>query len=451
MKAKIGSILFSVFKYVMLIAAAIISLLPVVVCVFTAFKTTDDYNASSVLDLPKQWMAENFSIAMKQANMLRGFANTAIVLVVVLVCSIFISAMLAYVLNRFKFRGNGAIQNLFMFASLIPGIATQVTVYQIMFSLGLINHLYGYMIVLMGTDIISIYIFLQFFENLPVSLDESAITGESIPVDKMAGDKVIGATINKSGYFKMEATKVGDETALSQIIRLVDEATSSKAPIAKLADKVARVLRALFRKHGVTKRDLVMAVGVGNEGMTADALGAKTLKYLDITEHLYAARLKPRGKGRLSGVASGVSGVTGLESYEIVRGVTDRVSPKLVIAVDTLAARQASRLKRVVQISDRGLVPGSGVSNARAPLNEESLGVPVVAIGVPLVIYARNILLEYAGGYRLSDLAGGKDNAYNRSARELEDLVVTLKEIDVAVEDFAEALGRGINAAVHGM
>lgn len=172
---KITSVLFSVFKYVILIAAAIISLLPVVVCVFTAFKTTEDYNSSSVLDLPKQWMAENFSIALEQANMLRGFANTAIVLVVVLTCSIFISAMLAYVLNRFKFKGNGLIQNLFMFASLIPGIATQVTVYQIMYSLGLINHLYGYMIVLMGTDIISIYIFLQFFENLPVSLDESAI------------------------------------------------------------------------------------------------------------------------------------------------------------------------------------------------------------------------------------------------------------------------------------
>lgn len=174
-QVKIGSFLFTLFKYVMLIAAAVISLLPVVVCVLTAFKTTEDYNTSSVLDLPKEWMAENFSIAMKQANMLRGFMNTAIVLVVVLFCSIFISAMLAYVLNRFKFRGNGIIQNLFMFASLIPGIATQVTVYQIMFSLGFINHLYGYMIVLMGTDIISIYIFLQFFENLPVSLDESAI------------------------------------------------------------------------------------------------------------------------------------------------------------------------------------------------------------------------------------------------------------------------------------
>ena len=141
MKARIGSFLFTLFKYVMLIAAAIISLLPVVVCIFTAFKTTEDYNSSSVLDLPKQWMMENFSIAMKQANMLRGFANTTIVLVVVLVCSIFISAMLAYVLNRFKFKGNSIIQNLFMFASLIPGIATQVTVYQIMYSLGLINHL----------------------------------------------------------------------------------------------------------------------------------------------------------------------------------------------------------------------------------------------------------------------------------------------------------------------
>lgn len=172
---KIGSVFFALFKYIMLIAAAVISLLPVVVCVFTAFKSTEDYNSSSVLDLPKKWMAENFSVALERANMLRGFANTAVVLVVVLVCSIFISAMLAYVLNRFKFKGNGIIQNLFMFASLIPGIATQVTVYQIMFSLGLINHLYGYMIVLMGTDIISIYIFLQFFENLPVSLDESAI------------------------------------------------------------------------------------------------------------------------------------------------------------------------------------------------------------------------------------------------------------------------------------
>ena len=171
-----GSAVFSVFKYLMLTAAAVIAVLPVCVCVLTAFKTTEEYNTTSPLDAPATFLNfENFKIAFQQANMLQGFLNTAIVLVVVLFVSVFIGAMLAYVLNRFKFKGNAVIQNLFMFAALIPGIATQVTVYQIMYSLGLINHLYGYMIVLMGTDIISIYIFLQFFENLSVSLDESAI------------------------------------------------------------------------------------------------------------------------------------------------------------------------------------------------------------------------------------------------------------------------------------
>ncbi|MDO4340078.1 MAG: carbohydrate ABC transporter permease [Eubacteriales bacterium] len=179
-KQKTLSAIFSVFKYAMLIMAALVALIPVCVCVLTAFKTTEEYNNTSVLDLPESFLNfENFTEAFRVANMMRGFLNTALVLVVVLTASVFIGAMLAYVLNRFKFKGNGLIQNLFMFAALIPGIATQVTVYQIMYSLGLINHLYGYMIVLMGTDIISIYIFLQFFENLPVSLDESAIVDGS--------------------------------------------------------------------------------------------------------------------------------------------------------------------------------------------------------------------------------------------------------------------------------
>lgn len=171
-----ASIIFSIFQYVMLIGATIVALIPVLVCVFTAFKTTEEYQTTSVLQLPKSFLYfENFKVAFKQANMLRGFFNTALVLIVVLTVSVFAGSMLAYVLNRFQFKGNGIIKNLFMFAALLPGIAMQVTIYQIMNSLGLINHLYGYMICLMGTDIISIYIFLQFFENLPVSLDESAI------------------------------------------------------------------------------------------------------------------------------------------------------------------------------------------------------------------------------------------------------------------------------------
>lgn len=173
---KVSTVIFNVIKYLSLIIASLVAIIPVVVCVLTAFKTNEEYASTSVLTAPKSWLYfENFKIAIEKANMLRGFLNTAIVLVVVLACSVMISAMLAYVLNRFSFPGRGMIENLFLFASLLPGIAMQVTIYKIMYWLGFINHLYGYMVVLMGTDIISIYIFLQFFENLPVSLDESAI------------------------------------------------------------------------------------------------------------------------------------------------------------------------------------------------------------------------------------------------------------------------------------
>ena len=173
---KIQSIIFEIFKYVSLILAAIVALVPIIVCITTAFKTNEEYANTSVLTLPKSFAyLDNFRIAIEKANMLRCFANTAIILIVVLLASVLISAMTAYVLNRFTFPGRGLIENLFLFASLLPGIAMQVTIYEIMYKLGFINHLYGYMIVLMGTDIISIYIFLQFFENLSTSLDESAI------------------------------------------------------------------------------------------------------------------------------------------------------------------------------------------------------------------------------------------------------------------------------------
>lgn len=175
-KMKPATFLFTVIKYLSLILASVIALVPVSVCVLTAFKTNEEYASTSPLDLPADFLNfENFRIAIEKANMLQGFMNTALVLLVVLTVSVFVGSMLAYILNRFKFSGRGIIEGLFLFASLLPGIAMQVTIYEIMTKLHLINHLYGYMIVLMGTDIISIYIFLQFFENLPTSLDESAI------------------------------------------------------------------------------------------------------------------------------------------------------------------------------------------------------------------------------------------------------------------------------------
>jgi multiple sugar transport system permease protein len=142
----------------------------------TAFKSVDEYKTTNVMTPPKNWLYfENFKMAWTKADMAIGFRNTLIVLVFVLILSIMFGTMLAYILSRFKFFGNEAIRSLFLFAALIPGIATQVTVYQIMYSMGLVNTMHGYIILLTGVDVISIYIFLQFFENIPVSLDESAI------------------------------------------------------------------------------------------------------------------------------------------------------------------------------------------------------------------------------------------------------------------------------------
>lgn len=172
----IGFIIWTIVKYASLIFFSFCAVLPIVSCVITAFKTDAEYKSTNVMTLPESWLnISNFVKAFEKANMLTAFKNSGIVLIIVLAGSILIGTQLAYVLNRFKFPGNGLIRNLFTFAALLPAIAMQVSVYEIMVSLHFVNKLYGYIILMMGTDVISIYIFIQYFENLSVSLDESAI------------------------------------------------------------------------------------------------------------------------------------------------------------------------------------------------------------------------------------------------------------------------------------
>ena len=174
--AKLKKTIITILKYIILLITSFIAVLPLVSCVITAFKTPEEYAQTSVMDLPNSWLYfQNFVDAWDQANMGLAFRNSFIILVCVLIGAVLIGSMLAYVLSRFKFFGNGLIRNLFLFASLLPGIAMQVSVYQIMYTLGWINSLPGYIVLMCGTDVISIYIFIQFFENISTSLDEAAI------------------------------------------------------------------------------------------------------------------------------------------------------------------------------------------------------------------------------------------------------------------------------------
>ena len=165
-----------VLKYVVLIVTSVIVLLPLVVAFLGSFKTNAEFSSSNVLALPKNFLNfSNYVTAFVDGNMLTGFLNTAIILVFSLAATILTGTMTAYVLNRFKFPGRKLVNNLFLLASLIPSITMQMSVFQIISRLGLFNTRLSVILLYAGTDIISIYIFLQFLENIPVSLDESAI------------------------------------------------------------------------------------------------------------------------------------------------------------------------------------------------------------------------------------------------------------------------------------
>ncbi len=175
-KYTVGGIIWIIVEYLSLLFFSFWALIPIVSCVITAFKGKEEYQSTNVMELPQNWLNfENFINAFNTANMGRAFINSVIVMIVVLIISVIVGTQLAYVLTRFQFPGNKLIRQLYLLAALLPSVAMQVTVYNIMSQTGLINHLYGYIIMMCGTDVISVYIFIQFMENISVSLDESAI------------------------------------------------------------------------------------------------------------------------------------------------------------------------------------------------------------------------------------------------------------------------------------
>ena len=165
-----------VLRFVVLAFYLLLVVLPIYWMIVTSFKTNAEFSSSNVLALPKNFLNfSNYVTAFVDGNMLTGFLNTAIILVFSLAATILTGTMTAYVLNRFKFPGRKLVNNLFLLASLIPSITMQMSVFQIISRLGLFNTRLSVILLYAGTDIISIYIFLQFLENIPVSLDESAI------------------------------------------------------------------------------------------------------------------------------------------------------------------------------------------------------------------------------------------------------------------------------------
>ena len=186
----------------------------------------------------------------------------------------------------------------------------------------------------------------------------------------------------------------------------------------------------------------VLIAGLGNRMITPDAIGPQTADHVIATRHLVAQSPAIFADWRpVSALAPGVLGQTGVETGEVICGVLDRVRPAAVIAVDALAAGRLSRLLRTVQLADTGITPGAGVGNARAALNEETLGIPVIAVGVPTVVDGATLAHEIS-----SQLGQPACEALDDLSQPV---MITTRDIDREVADISRMIGYAVNMALH--
>ena len=186
----------------------------------------------------------------------------------------------------------------------------------------------------------------------------------------------------------------------------------------------------------------VLIAGLGNRMITPDAIGPQTADHVIATRHLVAQSPAIFADWRpVSALAPGVLGQTGVETGEVICGVLDRVRPAAVIAVDALAAGRLSRLLRTVQLADTGITPGAGVGNARTALNEETLGVPVIAVGVPTVVDGATLAHEISSQLGQPDCEALDDLS--------QPVMITTRDIDHEVADISRMIGYAVNMALH--
>ena len=217
-----------------------------------------------------------------------------------------------------------------------------------------------------------------------------------------------------------------------------------QAVAVELAKYIGKILK--IEKEEYT----ALVVGLGNREVTPDALGPHTVECLNVTRHI----VKEYGKyamgeeasQMISAIAPGVMAQTGMETYEIVKGIVDTVSPDVVFVVDALAARNTKRLNRTIQIADTGIHPGSGVGNHRNEISRETLGIPVIAIGVPTVVDAATIVRD-----TMENLVSTLDNddkyemIQDLIAPHLYGMFVTPKDIDESIDRIGVTIAEGLN------
>ena len=256
---------------------------------------------------------------------------------------------------------------------------------------------------------------------------------------------------------------IGKKKGVYVTIDLKDLKVADEDEIQKASDTLSNELKTLIQNH-VQSKDDIMVVGLGNIYVTPDSLGPKVINEIDVTRHIikYLPQYIDENARPVTAISPGVLGTTGIETYEILKGIVDNVKPKLIIVIDALASRSIERISSTIQISDTGIVPGAGVGNTRTEISERTLGIPVIALGIPTVVESA-VLVNDCLDLLIEKMQNeAKSNVYLNGLKEQDNyekikdvlnpqnynMIVTPKEIDDLIENMKDVVARGINMSL---
>lgn len=244
-------------------------------------------------------------------------------------------------------------------------------------------------------------------------------------------------------FFERDADRACVITYLTPPLWQLDEKVRRDL-IRSLSSDLAKLMKKNFKSTACQAPYSVLAVGLGNRELTPDALGAETVRKIWVSRPLQQT-FRPSSGCFVSALAPNVSANTGIESAEIIGGVAEKIHPHLILAVDALATQSCSRLGAAVQLSELGIRPGSGLGNFRSALNRESMGIPVLSLGVPTVVHSSTMIIEALCRSGMSELTD-KMRAYLKSSQQF---YVTPKETDLILKEVSALLATVINRACH--
>lgn len=257
---------------------------------------------------------------------------------------------------------------------------------------------------------------------------------ESVDIEKIVLDKI-------------NANKIGKEEGIYYTLSSNAILEVNKKKYDDLINAFSNIIKEYLNYYKVKKEDPIFVVGLGNCNVTPDSLGPKVIEMINVTSHLFKLNINENNMQNVYALSPGVMSQTGLETADIICNLVSNLNPKLVIVIDALASKSLSRINRTIQINNTSISPGAGIGNFRKKFSYDTLGCPVIAVGVPTVVDVKSIFIDL-----LQNTSINLDDVIPFSVEdETIKFMVTPKEIDENILDMSNIISKGLNLAFHNL